>query len=69
MATQREREHELGKEWANHHYAMPGSPEPVRYGNTVHDDACALRWKCLTGSFPSWDETANVVGEHERWGR
>jgi hypothetical protein len=45
---------ELGRQWAEKHFLMPGRPEPLRYGNLSHDDACAHRWNELTGRFPSW---------------
>jgi hypothetical protein len=44
----------MGKDWAERHYAMPGRPEPVKYGNLWHDRACAERWHELTGEFPKW---------------
>lgn len=44
----------LGREWADHHHAIPGKPEPLPYGNLHHDRACAARWLELTGTFPSW---------------
>jgi len=45
---------ELGRQWAEKHFLMPGRPEPLKYGNLEHDKACAERWNELTGKFPSW---------------
>jgi hypothetical protein len=45
---------ELGKQWAEHHFIMPGRPEPLKVNNLDHDEACAERWNELTGKFPSW---------------
>lgn len=45
---------ELGRQWAEKHFLMPGRPVPLKYGNLDHDKACAERWNELTGKYPSW---------------
>lgn len=47
---------QMGREWADHHWHGTGSSEPVRYGNRVHDEAAAERWKELSGSHPQWHQ-------------
>jgi hypothetical protein len=45
---------ELGRQWAEKSFLTPGRPEPLKYGDVLHDKACAERWCELTGRYPSW---------------
>jgi hypothetical protein len=56
---------ELGRQWAEKHFLMPGRPEPLRYSNLDHDKACAERWNELTGRFPSW--WTHIVHRLDGW--
>lgn len=54
----------MGREWAHHHLRQPGSPvEPCKYGNLVHDKACADEWFRVTGKRLPWDDSPPRRGE------